>query len=193
MFVSAILLAGSTCFPSMFRPPTWILVSQSVVFGTFYLAMTFYLSDYSNGSESFTSALGCLTALSTLLFAMWHYYEWGDEGRNNPFRMMDETLEARHSIKEDQIMHFHENDNDQEASSKVESIIEISSVKNKENNNQITRHFHAFVKMFRQDSPHRRRVMYICVFVPCFFMGLHFSLLSYIPGFDVDLSQNQGT
>eukprot|EP00938_MAST-03A_sp_MAST-3A-sp1_P005796 g5796.t1 len=190
MFVSAILLAGSTCFPSLFRPPTWLLVLQALVFGTFYLAMAFYLSDYSNGTEAFTSALGCCTALFTLLFAVWQYYEWGDGGNNNPFRLMDETYDMDKKIKDDQIMHFDGDDDRDIISSKVEGIIEISS-----DENQITRtrYLDTFTKLFcKQDSRHRRRVMYICVFLPCFFCGLHFSLLSYIPGFDVDLSQNQG-
>ena len=169
MFVSAILLAGSTCFPSMFRPPTWLLVLQALVFGTFYLAMAFYLSDYSNGTEAFTSALGCCTALFTLLFAVWQYYEWGDGGKSNPFRLMDETLDMDKKIKDDQIMHF-DGDDDRDISSKVEGIIEISS---SENQTTRTRYFDTLTKLCcNANSRHRRRVMYICVFLACFLRHL---------------------
>ena len=219
MFVSAILLAGTTCFPRIFRPRTELLVLQAVVFGTyslsislslthahtlslshtqtgtFYLAMTFYLAEYDNGYDAFTSALGCCTALFTLLFALWQYYEMGD-GNSNPFRMMDEFENDRKDGN--QIIHF--NDDDDEVSSKVENLVEMSSSIGESMNSSISRSNMSTPRRIVKDTKecvqnprHRRRFVYIFVFLPCFLGGLHFSLLSQIPGFDVDFSQNQGT
>ena len=53
--------------------------------------------------------------------------KWGDGGKANPFRLMDETLDMDKKIKDDQIMHF-DGDDDRDIS-KVRALLKFHPVR----------------------------------------------------------------
>lgn len=195
--VCPLLLAGSSCLPNM---PAALLVTQAVVFGAFYLQMVFYLPQFDSGMSAFTSALGCCAPLLTLLFVMWAYY-----GESNPFALLDgKTISdqarqwSRLELQSSNIDTDDGVDDDAKDDVAEDDVFDLRSGSRIE-------------PFLNDDSPPARRswtivftrcrvaasrippsmtgpLRYATIFVPLFILGLHMSLFTLIPGFDVDFT-----